>query len=280
MKLIKSSLGAINSIIEGYDTENICSIYAPSTTGKTLLLVQEAYCLAKATKKKVLFLDSEGGIKRFLAKWGEIFINKYEAKESDIVTELARSPEKLLELHGVNIELAISDKGHKMSGVKVKEIEFEKIPIVKLIKQKKIGTVIYDSMTAPFEKFGTRTVNLAARSDVQGYLFTKMLEIMDRSGVIVLVSHHSSINPQKPFDIAKIKGGSGVWYHSKIIIYLERFKGNRLANYRKIHLVRFPNKASWSVKHFCEYTDDGIVDISDEEMQNILDAGKKKKESD
>ena len=160
-------------------------------------------------------------------------------------------------------------KGSKYTVIKTGETEFDKAALVKLIRKENIGVVIYDSVTAPFREFGSAQQNFPARADAMGYLYNQMLEIIDREKVIMFGAHHASLNPTNPFVEAQIRGGSTVKYFSKIILYMQRFRSKKKADFRKLHLVRYFDRPAWSEMRLLHYTSDGIVDITADEMIEI-----------
>lgn len=256
-----SSLEGINELLNGgYDKENIVSLYASAGVGKTLLLIQEGYNIAKNNKCKVLFIDTEGGARRFLDEWESVFPG---IKDKFIIVT-KRRVSLLMEYFGV--EIKIERKGEKTVVNKIGEIPFKKTDIYSDIKKNKVGIVFVDSITAPFREFGSTTQNFPARADCCGMLYVAMIDVIDGLGVSMINTHHSSLNPTNPFATANIRGGDVVAYYSKIIMFMERPKSKKARDFRKVHLVRYPNKASWKEMKLLKYTDEGIRDSNREEL--------------
>lgn len=264
MDIIPSSLSCINEMIGGgYDTENISAFFAEQGTCKSLLCLQEAYYLASKTKRPVLYIDTEGGVIRMNAVWEEVFMNRFgvDNKKSLIFKKL-RSIEELMWYHGIDVSMDI--KGAKEVSMKKAQKKFDDTPIVKDIKKFKIAAVVYDSATAPFTtEFGSITQNLPARSDSMGFFLNRVLAIMDNTEVMVFMTHHASVNPQKPFEREKIKGGATIQYFSKIQFALKKYPSTQNKNFRKIHLARFPNAPAWEKMALLEITDTGLYDIDE-----------------
>ena len=275
VEIIHSDLNAINDLIEGFDKSNIISLYANPYTGKTLLALQESYYLAKKTGKNVLYIETEGGTNRFISRWDSKLKQKYNIKkeETPIILQCKREILDLLEFHGIKLTIDITKKG-KTTVIKLEEAKV--MPIEKIIQKENIGVIIYDSFTEPFRAFGSASQGLPARSDTVGYLFEAILKLIDKYHLTVITLNHASLNPTNPFAPAEMRGGSVIRYLSKIILYLESFRGVKLANYRKLHIIRYPDKAAWSQTTYLKYTDDGIRDANIDEIKEITSRKKSK----
>jgi len=269
MNLIESNLDGLNSLVGGYDKKNRMSIYSKPMVGKTLFLLQEAFWIAKTTGKKVLFIDTEGDKDLFMNVWSSRFEKRFGIKRDRIVVKEVRDINPIMEFHGVTIKVNISKKGSKLTANKIKEIEIENSELSKLIGKRKIGTVIYDSITASFKEFGTGTPNLPARSDVMGFLYNRIDKIIDKKKVMVITSHHLSSNPADPFSEERMKGGDSIYYYSKVILQLKEFGGRGLKDYRMLILIRYPDKPKFSDVTYLRYCDEGVFDVTKEEIDEL-----------
>jgi len=269
MNLIKSNLEGLNSLVGGYDKKNRMSIFSKPMVGKTLFLLQEAFWIAKTTGKKVLFIDTEGDKDLFLDVWSSKFEERFGIKRDRIIVKEVRDINPIMEFHGVKIKVNISKKGSKLTVNKIEEVEIEESELSKIVGKRRIGTVIYDSITASFKEFGTGTPNLPARADVMGFLYNRIDKLIDKKKVTVITSHHLSKNPTDPRAEERMKGGDSIYYTSKVILQLKKFRTDKLENYRMLVLVRYPNKPKFSDVRYLRYDDNGVVDVSKEEMDKL-----------
>jgi len=270
MNLIKSSLDGLNSLVGGYYAKNRMSIFSKPMVGKTLFLLQEAFWIAKTTGKKVLFIDTEVDKELFINIWADKFEKRFSVKRDRIIIKELRDIYLLLDFHGVKIKVNISKRKGKLTADKVDEVKIEDSEIFKLIGKRRVGTVIYDSVTDPFKKeFGAGTANLPARSSVLGFLYNHIDKLIDKKGVTVITSHHLSKNPTNPSSEETMTGGDSIYYSSKIILQLKGFRSVNLKDYRMLILVRYPDRPKFEDVTYLKYGDEGVVDVSKEEVDEL-----------
>lgn len=252
----------------------VYAIYGESQVGKTITTLNLVYSLSEKLKEKgvnsnILLIDTEGGLHRFVDAWDAKLRARFDAGDVHLVVK--RTIFSLMKFHGVDIELKTSDKG-KMT-LMLKGISTPSI-IEELIEKHKIGIVVYDSLTAPLRIFPSAQENFPVRSDVTGLLLARILDLIEKYGVFVFITHHVSMNPANPYAQPGVRGGSIVKYLSKAIFYIERAgKGSagrgKRANYRKIWLVRWFDKADWSEMRWFKITDVGVEDVTPKEIEAI-----------
>ena len=165
MEKISSGITFLDNLLDGgYDRNIITTIYGPSGSGKTNL------CLIAATKiaesgKKVIFLDTEGGIaveriKQLSSKYGEIlprmiFFNPVNfAEQSEIfetLRDLVNERTGLIVVDSISmlyrLELGKREEVYEVNAALGRQIAY----LVEIARRKKIPVLITNQVYSDFE---------------------------------------------------------------------------------------------------------------------------------
>jgi DNA repair protein RadB len=165
MEKISSGVDFLDNLLDGgYDHNIITTIYGPSGSGKTNL------CLIAATKiaesgKKVIFLDTEGGIaveriKQLSSKYGEIlprmiFFNPVNfAEQSEIfetLRDLVNERTGLIVVDSISmlyrLELGKREEVYEVNAALGRQIAY----LVEIARRKKIPVLITNQVYSDFE---------------------------------------------------------------------------------------------------------------------------------
>ncbi|MGI0057752.1 MAG: hypothetical protein ACREAK_10335, partial [Nitrosarchaeum sp.] len=253
---IKSGLKAISELIGEYNREAIHAIYGASQVGKTTLGMQLLYEASEMLQQDVLFYDTEGGAKEFIKLWDGVLRKRYP-KAKEIHVRMYRNWKDILKDHGKTATPRTSDTG-KMD-VLVTE-EKDPSPLEDFIVKKKIGMILYDSITMPMKTFGSARQNFPARNYAQTLWLSSMIDIIDRHNCIIFASHHASKDPALPYAAEEMTGGSAVQYFSKILFYMKKWRAKGATAYRTIKLQRYFNKAPNEFEMLLKITANGYID--------------------
>jgi hypothetical protein len=139
-----------------------------------------------------------------------------------------------------------------------------------LIKEQNIGMVVLDSVTMPFKvKFAGGREQLPARSSAYALLLARIGVYTEGMNLVTFVTAHESLVPMVSYEKPTAIGASTLKYMSKFWYSLERpaFSNPKMTGFRRVYLVRFPNVNDWSRKGVIEFTPQGMVDSSEEEIE-------------
>jgi RecA/RadA recombinase len=281
MKYIKSSIEGLNEVYGGflYNSDEIVAIYGKPQVGKTLFCLQEAV----ASGKNVLYIDTEGGFKGMAQKWYDIFRERFKAKGS-IFLESCRTLDALTEFFGFKTRVVFKvaddekekeEKGDKKEK-KVPNTVEEKVAMLKAaerkqlnekgkmefrvieryenalvdgwIKEKNIGFVILDSISAPIRVLmPEERQNLPARATAMALLMGKLVSLQHKYNVCVLVTNHASFDPTDMYSnrdstSPTMRGGISVHHFSKRIIYMDERRGKDYRDYRRLWIMRIEDE--------------------------------------
>lgn len=267
-RVFTSSLRAINELFGGepYSSTEMFTIYGLPAAGKTLFVMQEAAWL-EAQGYKVLLIDTEGGIATAARKWLPTLRARFKdmrAGDGKIYGIVKKTIEGLAQAFGWQVVVEI--KGAKTE-FRIEGRDKGEGEIVKSIRTNKIDFVILDSVTMPIRtQIPSVPQSLAAKSDVEGFMFGRLASLQDEFGVGVIVTNHASINPVKtPMNSysneADIRGGVAIKHMSKHIVYLDKRDKTGMRDIRRFWLIRAPDKPEWSDVRFARITDMGFVDV-------------------
>lgn len=178
----------------GYDTDIITTIYGPSGSGKTNLCLLASVKVAEEGKK-VLFMDTEGGIA--------------VERIRQISTDYEKVLERIIFLNPVNFE-------------EQKDF-FEKI---REIVNEQFGMVVVDSISMLYRlelgrSEGVYEVNLAL-----GKQIAYLVEIARKSKIPILITNQVYSDFETPNGV-KMVGGDLLKYGSKCLIELKNFENCR-----------------------------------------------------
>ena len=256
-------------MIHGYLKGVPVAFFGRASTGKSILLFQEACFIASQLKKNILVIGTEGGEDIFAKLWFPTLQKHFEIPTSisyDILE--GKTIETILGWFGKKISLEVSDKGKL-------DVRFlgktKTVPIIDKIKKDNVGVVVVDSLTNPIRiGFSSGIMNFPARADAECLLLDEFQRLSE-SGLIVLVSHHASMNPTNPYTRPTITGGINIEHNFKIVLYFEMLQSNKATkrNLRKLWLVRYFTKAPWNENAYINITNDGIVDITPEMVAEL-----------
>lgn len=255
-----------DELIGGVRDGDVVGIYAVPSTGKTLSLLY--YC-KELGGRKVLYIDTEGGV--------EYFLDEKEALRGlEIEFKTVRSLERFMQMLGRPIEINISKKG-RMTVSLEKMDRRKKIKDFEELKEKfKEGyLIIIDSLSSLLKTaIPSDTENLPARANVQALIFGALFGIMDECGKgKVVIVNHASKNPMgMGFNRGELYGGENLKYFMKKIIAIELPSKRvlRESGYRRAWAIRSPYYVDGTQSVWYRITDDGIENVEDGEVEKIL----------
>lgn len=257
-----SSLGTVNSIVGGepYVGDMIVSVYGLPMAGKTLFMLQEATHL-EAKGVKVLFIDTEGSLYSMARAWLPRLRKRFNSSGGGIYVVSKHTFEELMHMMGMRVRFVTKGEGETM------KVEFNIVEVLpdsqveQFVREKKVGAIVIDSVTAPLRVIPSGQQNFPARADATSALMSRLLLIQDRHGVPIVATHHASLNPANPYQtLADMRGGVTVYHYSKLILYIDYREAKDLRRFRRFWLVRAPNVEPFSRVGIAEVTDDGYVD--------------------
>ena len=279
---VKLRLKAITGLIGELNSEAIIATYGMSQVGKTTLWLQMLYDISDQTGKPALAYDCEGGMQEFVKQWDAKFKKLYPKAQVDV--RVKRDYKGILKDHGLIVKVKYSGADAKSDAAKrntsgkmaltlVDEIDSE---IEKLVVEKKYCAIMYDSITMPMKFFGSEQQNFPARSYAQTLWFQKMLDLIDDHGTYIIANHHASKNPANQYETEKMSGGGNVQYFCKVIIYIKKVEAKGARAYRWIKLARYFSKPPNEHETLVKLTDDGYIDVSEEDKEADIVAAKKR----
>jgi len=262
----------------GFPTKNIILLFAKYGSGKSSLLLDLVYDFYKQKGKKALWIDTEGGMDIYIALNKPMLERKYGVEGEPIILRKIVDLKELFTFFGMDVEFEISDSGMttiKYIGeamIKDPNDRRKKIPYSEaqdLIEKEDVGMIVIDSITMPFKaKFTGGREQLPGRSSAYGLLLAKLNTLTDKYNLITFITAHESLTPGG-YDKPTAVGASTLKYMSKFWLYLEKpaFTNPRMTGFRRVYLVRFPNANDWSRKGVLEFTENGVVDSSEDEIE-------------
>ena len=281
---LPSSLEVMNKAFYGfpYNSDELFGFYAPPEIGKTRFMLQEAWFWG-TLGYKTLWVDTEGGIIKYIQNNYETFDKKFEGGLSNIYIERRKTIESLFELFGVKVFIAVkkaSEKKDKATAGKlvfdiVERPPIEESPIYKLIKDNGINVVIIDSVTKVFREVlpSSKQQNNPAKADAYALLYGRITQLMEALGVIVITIHHASMNPanayEKVTDI-KMRGGQTSWYYNKRKLYMDIRGVKGTEEYRRIWVARSEREQGFGMVMLAKFKDGILCDVkvSEEEFRS------------
>lgn len=262
VRRLPSSLAAITSVVGGepYVGDMITSIYGLPMAGKTLLMLQEAAFL-EAQGVKVLFIDTEGSLYSMARSWLPKLRKRFGSQGGGIYVVSKHTFEELMHMLGMRVRFVTKGEGDTT------KVEFNIVEVLpdsqvgQFVRERGVGAVILDSVTAPLRVIPSGQQNFPARADATSALMSRLLLIQDRHGVPIITTHHASLNPANPYQtLADMRGGVAVYHYSKLIIYVDYREAKEVRRFRRFWLVRAPNAEEFSRVGIAEITDEGYVD--------------------
>ena len=263
----------------GFPYKNIILFFAKYGAGKSSLLLDLAYDFFKQDKKKVLWIDTEGGMDIYLKLNESMLKNKYSMKESPIILKKIVDLKEIFKFIGMDVDFEVSNSGM----VNVKYYGDATVPDEKdrrrrvpysefdeLIKKEDIGMVVIDSITMPFKsKFAGGREQLPGRSSAYALLLTRIALYTEKHDLITFITSHESLSPDASYEKPTAVGASTMKYVSKFWYYLEKpaFSNPKMTGFRRVYLVRFPNVNDWSKRGVIEFTNKGVVDSDESEIE-------------
>jgi archaellum biogenesis ATPase FlaH len=264
----------------GFPEGNIILWFAKYGAGKSSLLLDLAYDYFKQTKKKVLWVDTEGAMDIYETLNEAMLKKKYGVRDKPTVLVKITDLKKLFEFVGMKVDFETSGTGTvtvKYLGdatVRDEKDKRRKVPyseFAELVKKEDVGVFVLDSVTHIFRtRLGGGREQLPARSVAYSFLLTRLLEYADEFGLIVFLTAHEQLTPQETYEKPKAVGASVLKHASKFWYYIEKpaFSNPKMVGFRRIYAVRFPNVADWSRRGVIEFTEDrGIIDSSEDEIE-------------
>lgn len=304
-----SSIKALNDLFGGvpYKSDEPFILFAAAGSGKSLALFQEA-CYFSSKKLNVLYIDTEGSIGTFAEKWGPVFEKRFgelkgviSIKQTADLYDLCRYLGFIGKVDAIQSSAAkkkkaaqkAKDEGAEVDDNMVENIgvkqefrvlgDIEKPDIVKDIVENKIDVVIMDSVSMPINaKFQTGVQNYPGRSDATAAILGKLMKVQIEHNVFIMATTHASTNPTNPYEThEEMKGGRGIKYFGKNVVYIDKREAREVANYRRLWGARIENKQDWSTAQVTKITDEGYVDVVQKDVvESVFTDGEKKRLTD
>jgi len=256
MDVLKSECVTIDTLLGGgFPYGMVVSVTAEPNIGKTKLGLQLAVANIKKTGKNSIIIETEGEslddqfviLEKFGKRYG-VDKNTLKAKikfYQPIGDTKEYGIQKLMKLLGYDLGLSLS-KGGKFS------VDFAqtKLGLDEKVLQNS-SFILLDSITTPIkESVGSETQNLPARAAIVQRLYGRLYQIAKTYNMLIVVNHHTSLNPVMPFgkDLGKIYGGQPVLYNSKYAIQILPSTSELKRKYyqgfeeeaRRVRLIRHP----------------------------------------
>lgn len=266
-----SFLSSLNEIVgeNFFNSDVIVAVHGKPGVGKSLYALHEC---ANASAKGInfLYIDTEGGFKSLAHSWWDKLEKKFGIKEGSGkgYVETRKTLKTLHEFLGYRTDtvwVKKKERGEEETG----KMEFrilESLPepeIDSFIQKKDIGFVVVDSVSMPVATaINEEQQNRPARFTATALIMGKLAELQEKYGVCVLTIHHSSWNPQNPYEtFAQMRGGKIVHHYSKRILYMDMRQKDELSDMRRLWLARAEDVAKFSDVAFLSIDDNGMGDI-------------------
>lgn len=302
-KRIPSSLKSINRMLNGGYIPGIATgLYGAPECGKTILVLQEAFTDVLGweefygEKKSILFFDTEGGAEGVLEEWYPVFVERFGIKPK-ILHEDKRSFLDILEWFGYPATTHISKKGGQVhirprgfeqpigttrTGKKMtKRVLFNPDPPANRYCEKhNVGTIIIDSITEPIDGFFTGgNPQYPGRAEAVNAWFGRIhwlakpdLQNVPKSEIpkrIVRCILHESVTPGDKYSRSVMKGGHNVRYKFKVSLHMRASPKNAFDHVKTMNMARYFSKKSWTDPQLIIMTDDGYIDPSKQQAENL-----------
>ena len=277
-------LKGLRDLLPKPNQEAIHAIYAKTQAGKTTFLLQVMYEISHKLERPVLIYDTEGGMREFVEHWDPIYKKKYAKARIDIMVR--RNIEKILRDHGTHVVLSMTgddkvskEAKEKTSGrMKLKMVQKSTVSeIAALVSKKGYCAILYDSFTMPFKLFGSNQENFPARSHAQNLWLLEMMNIIDEYDCSVWITNHATKNPTNMYAPEEMSGGAAIQYESKVILYLKKWEAKGATAYRTLKLMRYFNRPPNEHESLLKLTDEGFIDVEEDDMEADKDAARKRK---
>ncbi len=194
---ISSGSDLFDEFLEGgYETDTLTTLYGSSGTGKTTLCILAALARTRE-KKKVIYIDSEGGF----------------------------SAERLKQLAGAEEHLMESIIILKPTSLDEQTKALEKL---KALLTPKIGMIVVDTATFFYRLEMAKNEEVKTANNKLIWQVSYLTEIARKKNIPVLVTNqvYSDFNNK---DEVKMVGGDILRYNSKCLIKLDNKEGKRKA---------------------------------------------------
>ena len=127
--------------------------------------------------------------------------------------------------------------------------------------------MIIDSFSQAFKEAFPGDQSFGARARAQDFLYNMIKTTGAKyPDTFFLLNHHVTIHPH--FGTVDLSGGASVVQNSKITLYIEKLKG-MFDSYALIQVYRYPDIKEWGRSAYLRYTDEGFVDASKEEIEEL-----------
>jgi len=262
VRTYRSSIPELGSMFMGYIKGVPIAFFGSGEAGKSILMFQEAVCVAAQMSKNILMLGTEGAEDVFVDLWLPTFRKRFNfIGHVDVVS--VETVEDLLKRFGREIEIKISEKG-KADIIVTGSCKND---IGERIIKDNIGVVMLDSFTMPFRtEFAGGRMNFAGRADAECLIFGELRRLSRTKNLVVLMSHHATMDPTNPYAKPAITGGKNILHNFKVALYVERSKSPNIEKMcmRRIYLARFFNRQAWKDKRKITLTDNGFIAVIDD----------------
>ena len=280
--------------------------------GKTLFALEQGYAIVKEVGGSILYLNTEEPTSFFIDTWKEAMEKKYGVKP-EIVYKYCQPPEigkevdimKLVGFGGIlrnsNVEKAQPKKAQTQKKEEAKEgeqkeeekqdptkekavrLDFNATSInptdselAKLIKEKNIGYIVVDSVTAAFDPIATAgRQNFPTRANMEELFLSYLPLITFKSGkpIYIMTIHHLSYNPTDPFaekmqeKLFVQKGGKEIGHFTKVLYGLDKYL--RPHGARDLLLIRYPNQSEFSRTYTLLISESGFSKVDPKDLEKI-----------
>jgi hypothetical protein len=263
----------------GFPKKNVILWFARYGAGKSSLLLDLAYDFFKQEKKKVLWLDTEGGMDIYVALNEPMLKAKYGVKENPIVLRKIVDLKDIFKFVGMDVDFEVSNTGtvsvkyYGDATIPNPKDKRKKIPyseFAETLKNEDVGMFVLDSVTMPFKsRFAGGREQLPGRSSAYALLLSRIAVFTEGYNLVTFITSHESLSPDAMYEKPTAVGASTMKYLSKFWYYLEKpsFSNPKMTGFRRVYLVRFPNERDWSRKGVIEFTDKGVIDSDEEEIE-------------
>jgi len=224
---ISAGSNILDELLEGgYEDDIINTIYGPAGSGKTLLCLLAIMKVVEDSKKKVVFIDTEGGF------------------SVERLKQLSDDHKKILE--GVIFLMPTTFKEQKDSFEKLKEVINDKI-----------GLVVVDTVSMLYRLEMGKSDEVYEVNKALGQQLGYLNEIARKKKIPILITNQVYADFENPNNV-KIVGGDLLRYGCKCMIELQNgHQGVRKAILRKHRSISEEKEASFRI------VDKGIISVKD-----------------
>jgi hypothetical protein len=159
---------------------------------------------------------------------------------------------ELMQLHGIDGEMYVSEGGRvefRLRTGGVKNAEYS--PIGDFIRDKEIGMIVYDSISAPAKSTFIGTQDLPARSSSFAFLLGQAQKLSSKFSIPIIAVNHISVHPHNP-SWTHPYGGLIVGYDFKYVFLLEKEpSASKLDDYPICNreTMKKHNRILWAYRH-------------------------------